>query len=114
LQPKPPIKITKEILPTLIQEMANERDPVGIILSQIVDVSHEEKKLTFVFSSRYAMETAKQHEEKLRSLIFRVTGYEGALSFSVSELKKTSQPEEKHKNDITVQAIATLFRGEII
>jgi DNA polymerase III subunit gamma/tau len=114
VQPKPPVKITKDILPTLIQEMANERDPVGIILSQIIDVTHEEKKLSFVFSSRYAMETAKQHEEKLRSLIYRITGYEGALSFSVSEMKKTVQPEEKHKNDITVQAIANLFRGEII
>lgn len=112
--PKPPVKITKDILPKLIQEMAHERDPAGIILSQVVDIVHDDKQLLIVFSSRYALQTAKQNEEKLRVLIHKTAGYEGPLNFSVQEIKPALKPEDKHKNDTTIHTIANLFRGEII
>ena len=112
--PKPPVKITKDILPKLIQEMAHERDPAGIILSQVVDIVHDDKQLLIVFSSRYALQTAKQNEEKLRALIYKTAGYEGPLNFSVQEIKPALKPEDKHKNDTTIHTIANLFRGEII
>jgi DNA polymerase-3 subunit gamma/tau len=112
--PKPQVKITKDLLPKLIQEMAHERDPAGIILSQVVDIVHDDKQVLIVFSSRYALQTAKQNEEKLRALIYRTAGYEGPLNFSVQEAKPVAKPEDKHKNDTTVHTIASLFRGEII
>ncbi|PKL12187.1 MAG: hypothetical protein CVV52_11005, partial [Spirochaetae bacterium HGW-Spirochaetae-8] len=112
--PKPSVKITKDILPKLIQEMAHERDPAGIILSQVVDIVHDDKQLLIVFSSRYALQTAKQNEEKLRALIHKTAGYEGPLNFSVQEIKPVFKPEDKHKNDTTIHTIANLFRGEII
>jgi DNA polymerase III subunit gamma/tau len=112
--PKPQVKITKEILPKLIQEMAHERDPAGIILSQVVDIVHEGNQLSIVFSSRYALQTAKQNEEKLRSLFHKTAGYEGPLLFSVLEPKPVAKPEDKHKNDTAVHTIVDLFRGEII
>ena len=98
----------------LIQEMANARDPAGIILSQIVDIIHTDQALNLVFSSQFALSTAKQDEEKLRQLINKITGYHGRLLLSLAQPKPASKVEEKQKSDLTVQNIASLFRGEIV
>lgn len=110
----PPGKVTKDIIPMLIQEMANARDPAGIILSQIVDIIHTDQALNLVFSSQFALSTAKQDEEKLRQLINKIAGYHGRLLLSLAQPKTASKVEEKQKSDLTVQNIASLFRGEIV
>ncbi|MHC1691611.1 MAG: DNA polymerase III subunit gamma/tau [Sphaerochaetaceae bacterium] len=109
-----PGKVTKDIIPMLIQEMANARDPAGIILSQIVDIIHTDQALNLVFSSQFALSTAKQDEEKLRQLINKIAGYHGRLLLSLAQPKTASKVEEKQKSDLTVQNIASLFRGEIV
>lgn len=106
--------ISKEMLPELIQEMAAERDPAGIVLSQVTDITQSEKTLTFVFSSNYALETAKQNEEKLRTLVRRHTGYDGPVVFTKAETKQEGETGPHRNADETVNTIATLFRGEII
>lgn len=116
MQPQQPIKtITKELLPELIQQLAAERDPVGIVLSQVVEVVHDENNLRFIFASSYAMETAKQNTERLRTLIARHTGYDGPVSFERLEQKTDEKPQsEKRSTDELAHTIASQFRGEII
>ena len=107
--------ITKEVLPHLIQQLAAERDPVGIVLSQVIDVAHDEKSLKFVFASKYAMDSAKQHEERLRTLVARHTGYDGPMTFERLEQRKEEKSKtETHTTDELAHTIATLFRGEVL
>ena len=106
-------RITKDSLPELIQETAAERDPAGIILSQVVDVQHTGENLTFVFASKFAMESAKQNEKALRVLIQRFTQFEN-LNFSLEEPKPPIQEKETQDSNDIAQTIATLFRGEIL
>ncbi len=107
-------RITKEELPLLIQEMAAERDPVGIVLSQAIGVDHQDDLLTFVFASRFAMQNAKQNERSLQSLVMRHTGYDGPIEFQLEKTEERKEKVRKPKSDDIAQAIATLFRGEIV
>ncbi|WP_422479903.1 DNA polymerase III subunit gamma/tau [Pleomorphochaeta sp. DL1XJH-081] len=107
-------KITMERLPELIQEMAAERDPAGIVLSQVVAVNHTEELLSFIFASKYAMESAKQNEETLRKLVARHTGYDGPLQFSKEETNPAQTSTPKMKTDEIANTIATMFRGEVL
>lgn len=107
-------KITMERLPELIQEMAAERDPAGIVLSQVVAVNHTEELLSFIFASKYAMESAKQNEETLRKLVARHTGYDGPLQFSKEEPNPAQTSTPKMKTDEIANTIATMFRGEVL
>jgi DNA polymerase-3 subunit gamma/tau len=108
-------QITKELLPELIQQLAAERDPVGIVLSQVVEVSHDDQALRFVFASKYAMDTAKQNEERLRTLVSRHTATMDRCSSSGSSKRKEAQaPAEKRTTDELAHTIATLFRGEVL
>jgi DNA polymerase-3 subunit gamma/tau len=116
-QPVAPIKmelkpITRERLPEIIQQVAAERDPVGIILSQVVDVYQDETHLTFVFASAYALQNAKQNEQKLQHLILRLSGYDGPIQYILEEKEK--KEELKPISDEVAQTIATVFRGEIV
>ncbi len=107
-------KITMERLPELIQEMAAERDPTGIVLSQVVSIDHTEHLLTFVFASKYASDSAKQHEETLRKLVARHTGYDGPIQFTREEIKDHQEEKQKQKIDDVANTIATMFRGEVL
>lgn len=107
-------KINKEQLPELIQEMAAERNPIGIVLSQAISVDHQEHLLTFIFASKFAMQNAKQNEQALRSLVTRHTGYDGPIEFKLEEAQAQESSARKVKTDNVAQTIATLFRGEIV
>ncbi|HCG64948.1 MAG TPA: DNA polymerase III subunit gamma/tau [Sphaerochaeta sp.] len=111
----PPVKhITKDLLPELIQEMAAERDPVGIVLSQVVEVSHDDKSLRFTFASNYAMETARQNSERLKALVARHTGYDGPIEFLKTLPKADLAQSEKRQTNELANTIATMFRGEVL
>lgn len=111
----PPIKhISKEVLPELIQEMAAERDPVGIVLSQVVEVTHDAKSLRFTFASNYAMETARQNSERLKALVARHTGYDGPIEFLKTLPKADPAQSEKRQTNELANTIATMFRGEVL
>jgi DNA polymerase-3 subunit gamma/tau len=107
-------RITMESLPELIQDMAAERDPAGIVLSQVVSVNHTDEAVEFVFASQYAMEHAKQKEETLRKLVARHTGYDGPIRFSRETIADNKPEVQKKKTDDVAQTIATLFRGEVL
>lgn len=124
-KPQPPVeqpvkevkqykRVTMERLPELIQEMAAERDPAGMVLSQVVDVHHSEELLSFIFASKYAMESAKQNEEPLRKLVLKHTGYDGPLQFSKEEAPNIQTSTPKKKTDEIANTIATMFRGEVV
>lgn len=106
--------ISKELLPELIQELAADRDPVGIVLSQVVDVSQDDRGVCFIFASQYAMDTAKQNSERLRSLVARHSGYDGPMSFARIEPKQAQAPTDKRSTDELVHTIASMFRGEVL
>lgn len=106
--------ITKALLPELIQELAAERDPVGMVLSQAIDVHQDEKGLRFIFASNYALENAKQNEATLRKLILRHTGYDGKIEFLKEETKEEPKLEKATPTDDIAQTIATMFRGEVL
>jgi DNA polymerase-3 subunit gamma/tau len=107
-------RITMESLPELIQDMAAERDPAGIVLSQVVSVNHTDEAVEFVFASQYAMEHAKQKEETLRKLVACHTGYDGPIRFSRETIADNKPEVQKKKTDDVAQTIATLFRGEVL
>lgn len=111
----PPGKeITKDLLPELIQQLAAERDPVGIVLSQVIDVTQDSTGVHFIFASKYAMDTAKQNGERLRNLVARHTGYDGPMSFERIQDAEKEPKAEKRSTDELAQSIASMFRGEVL
>ncbi len=94
--------------------MAAERDPVGIVLSQVVEVSHDDKSLRFTFASNYAMETARQNSERLKALVARHTGYDGPIEFLKTLPKADPALSEKRQTNELANTIATMFRGEVL
>ncbi len=103
--------LDKSLLPSLVQELAKTRQPVGMVLSQAVDLFQDEEALKIIFASAYALDTAKQNKKTLTALITKITGYSGKVEF----LKE--QPEEAPKeaeNDTLTQEIASMFRGEVV
>jgi len=108
-----PKTVSMDILPTITQQLAVERNPLGIIMSQVVAINQSEVDVTMVFPSRFAMQSAKQGEEKIRQLVKDETGYDGRLSFAVLE-PKPSEAEERHSTDEIVNLVKTVFRGDVV
>lgn len=110
---KPVKRVTKDILPAITQQLAIERNQLGIIISQVVDVVEKEDQVVLVFSSRFSMQTAKLNEEKIRSLIEHETGYDGKIDFGIIEVKQTEGQTRKNMDEV-IDLVKTTFRGEIV
>lgn len=110
---KPAKRVTKDILPAITQQLAIERNQLGIIISQVVDVVEKEDRVVLVFSSRFSMQTAKLNEEKIRSLIEHETGYDGKIDFRIIEVKQTEGQTRKNMDEV-IDLVKTTFRGEIV
>jgi DNA polymerase-3 subunit gamma/tau len=110
---KPAKRVTKDILPAITQQLAIERNQLGIIISQVVDVVEKEDQVVLVFSSRFSMQTAKLNEEKIRSLIEHETGYDGKIDFGIIEVKQTEGQTRKNMDEV-IDLVKTTFRGEIV
>ena len=106
-------KVTKDILPAIIQKLATERNPLGNIIGQVVDIAQNDQSVTITFSTRFVMDVAKQNEEKIRSLINEESGYDGKIAFAITE-PKPSLVEERQKTDEIIKMVTTVFRGEVV
>ncbi len=104
-------ELNKALLPELIQALAKERQPAGMVLSQASDLYRDEEGAKILFSSAYALDNANQNKEVLTALLQRVAGYRGRVDF----LKEEPPPvEEEPEEDPLLTNIATMFRGEVV
>ena len=104
-------EFNKALLPELIQALAKERQPAGMVLSQASDLYRGEEGVKIVFSSAYALDNATQNKEVLTDLLQRVAGYQGRVDFLKEE---PPPPAEEKDEDPLLKNIATMFRGEVL
>ncbi len=104
-------EFNKALLPELIQALAKERQPAGMVLSQASDLYRDEEGVKIVFSSAYALDNATQNKEVLTDLLQRVAGYQGRVDFLKEE---PPPPAEEKDEDPLLKNIATMFRGEVL
>ncbi len=104
-------ELNKALLPELIQALAKERQPAGMVLSQASDLYRDGEGVKILFSSAYALDNANQNKEVLTALLKRVAGYQGRVDFLKEE---APPPEEEKEEDPLLKDIATMFRGEVL
>ena len=102
-------EINQQMLSSLIQTMAQQRDNAGLLLHQVVELEDKGDSLRLVFSSQYALDSAKQQHLHFSQLFFEQCGFKGEILFEIEE-----QKVESVKEDEVAQTIATMFRGDII
>ncbi|MFA5570191.1 MAG: DNA polymerase III subunit gamma/tau [Sphaerochaetaceae bacterium] len=105
------VPLTKELLIELAQQLAHNRDSLGLVLTQLIscEVSADEAILTF--PTQYVVDSAQRHVKQLRSLILTHTGFDHKLTMvSLPPEPKKEAPKE----DSLAHNIATLFRGDVI
>lgn len=107
-----PIKrpFTKTDLPVLIGKLANY-PLLSQVTQAIVDVSEEGNTLSFTFSTKFCQNKAQESEEKFRTLVKGITGFDGVIHFLCSEQEK--KQEQVSIGDPVLSNIASVFRGEI-
>ena len=103
-------EFNKALLPELIQALAKDRQPAGMVLSQASNLYRDEEGVKIVFSSAYALDNATQNKDVLVNLLQRVTGYEGRVDF-LKEAPPSAVEEEK---DPLLKEISSMFRGEVL
>jgi len=102
-------KIDKQVISSLIQKMAQQRDNVGLLLHQVVNVHQIEDALHLVFASQYALDSAKEEKKKFSDIFAKHCNFKGEIFFELEELK-----EVPVTNDTLIETIADMFRGEIL
>ncbi|HHU87746.1 MAG TPA: DNA polymerase III subunit gamma/tau [Spirochaetales bacterium] len=104
-------EFNKALLPELIQALAKERQPAGMVLSQASNLYRDAEGVKIVFSSAYALDNANQNKDVLINLLQRVAGYEGRVDF----LKEAPPPVvNEQEKDPLLKEIASMFRGEVL
>jgi DNA polymerase-3 subunit gamma/tau len=104
-------EFNKALLPELIQALAKERQPAGMVLSQASNLYRDAEGVKIVFSSAYALDNANQNKDVLINLLQRVAGYEGRVDF----LKEAPPPVvDEQEKDPLLKEIASMFRGEVL
>ncbi|MGD1831891.1 MAG: DNA polymerase III subunit gamma/tau [Sphaerochaetaceae bacterium] len=113
IEPEPVVKrehIDQQTISSLIQKMAQQRDSTGLLLHQVVKVEDGGDSLRLVFSSQYALDSAKEEMKRFQKMFFEHCGFNGSVVFDIDK------PEEKEvkEDDTVIQTIANMFRGEIL
>ncbi len=104
-------EITQQVLTSLIQQLAQQRDNIGLLLHQVVKIEDKGESLHLVFSTQYALDSAKQEMKRFKQLFLEHCAFTGSLLF---ELEQKKMEQEPVREDELVQTIATMFRGEIL
>ena len=109
--PKEEKEITVQIIREMSQLLAEQRDAVGMLLHQVVDIDYKKNHLIIMFSSIYVVNQAKEHTNRLKEIFYQHCGFSGTLSY---ELEKKEEEKTKEVGDEVIQDIVSMFRGEII
>jgi DNA polymerase-3 subunit gamma/tau len=109
--PREEKEVTVQIIREMSQLLAEQRDAVGMLLHQVVDIDYKKDHLIIMFSSIYVVNQAKEHTNRLKEIFFQHCGFSGTLSY---ELEKKEEEKIKEVGDEVMQDIVSMFRGEII
>jgi DNA polymerase-3 subunit gamma/tau len=106
------LSLNKATLAELTQLAAAQRDQIGLIFGQAVDLELKEEVLHITFSSQYALDSAKAHQKELSSFLTRHSGFEGNIV--MQKLVKPPKADKKETSDKLAEDVASLFRGEVV
>ncbi len=104
-------EINMPLIREMSQQLAEQRDAVGMLLHQVIAVEYVKNLLTVIFSSEYAKNQAQEHSSRLAEIFLQHSGFNGKLVF---EVEKKVEIEKQDSSDDIVSNIASLFRGEIL
>ncbi len=104
-------EITLKIIREMSQQLAEQRDAVGMLLHQVVGIDYKREHLIIMFSSVYVVNQAKEHSARLKEIFLHYCGFSGTMQF---ELEVKEEEQTKIEGDEVIQKIVSMFRGEIV